>query len=155
MTHFYRYLQPLLYDKTRMQVFTPQKGGICFRVETNKERPQEIKVSYSLCDDDTNFDKEVARKIADTRFSTGNFISLEVESVATNVIALAIMDYWHKSNKEECTKPYLKEDLTAATLRIMSIRGTHFISWQLEKLYHDTTKAMRIEQGYNEKSQVR
>lgn len=62
----YRYLRPLSFDETRIEVSDGPTGGITFKFFIDQIN-HELSFYYCRCRDDENFDRQIAKKIVDGR----------------------------------------------------------------------------------------
>jgi hypothetical protein len=159
---FYRYFHSFRFDEKRKEVYIPDTGGICFYVvdegyavdENGHDSGRKIRVSFSICEDGMKFNKDVAKKIAVTRYENGHFYTLYPESVSTKDIAASFVSHWQQLSKEECddSSVYAREELIKLVKEIIVYTLEQRLAKDLEKLYYDTTLAMNIERLYHAKS---
>jgi len=90
MSHFYRYLRPIYICPTLGEVLE-KNGGICFRLSPIAKNT--YFVSCSLCKDSRQFDKVVARKIADARAIEGIGVVMALETPSPENIVKGFLEY--------------------------------------------------------------
>ena len=152
MSHFYRYLQPLQYNFNRYAVEIAPKGGICFHVvdEGTELDHKIVTISAAICHDNDLFNKEVAKKIADNRYLHGTSFTLYTSSLASNMIALALVELSENVVHDEHTpcEIYRNMELENLARRIKQIRNTHRIAWELDKMSREVIDALDLRNYY-------
>lgn len=142
MSDFYRFLHPLAFDRARNQVYTPDTGGICFSVKSDGKVDEmwKLRVACSVCPDKIKFDRSMARHIADAELASGSYHCIQTFTLATNIIAKALVAHLEK---------------TPLTAKILEMLAQHKQAWELDFLARDTIKALHIEDGYARQSKSR
>jgi hypothetical protein len=62
----YRYLRPLTFDETRIELSDGPTGGITFKFIIDQDN-DELSFFYARCHDEVNFDRQIAKNIVDGR----------------------------------------------------------------------------------------
>lgn len=147
MSVFFRFLRPVVYAKRRNQIETHANGGICFQVV--KSNNAYIDVSYSLCDFDTIFDAEVAKRIAKNRSP----YRICCENLSTKNVARALIA--HQSSLSITDNPiqlYQLEDLSKAVALIKKIQATHESARRLASIDRDAMSLLNVQKIYEARS---
>lgn len=118
MTAFYRYIRPVKFNQSRVELDTLPRGGICLRFDENEDGT--LWFTFSRCHGDELFSKEVAKRIADNRAKTARpeFCGAFRPSKITEVLVEQVIDWcdeWRApiGNRWYVTGLYLEQEYRA------------------------------------------